>query len=83
MGLLFHLLTSPILGPIRGVHWLAQKAREEAERQYLDMDGIGGELLKLQARHNLGEINNEDYDEQETALVERLNAILEARAQRG
>jgi len=82
MGLL-ELLTMPVLGAPRMVHWLAQKMSQEAERELLDEDRVRAELLELQTRYDLGEVNEEKYAEQEMILVERLNAIREAKAERG
>jgi len=81
--ILFDLLTAPVLGPIRAVHWLAEKIDEAAEDELLDEDKVRGELLELQMRLEMGEITEEEYEEQEKALVERLNAIREAKAERG
>ena len=82
MGFVFDLLTSPVLGPIRGVHWLATKVAEAAESEVLDESKVRGELMELQLRLEMGEITEEEYDEQERVLVERLNAIREAKAER-
>ena len=82
MGFVFDLLTSPVLGPIRGVHWLATKVAEAAESELLDEDRVRGELLELQIRLEMGEISEEEYDKQERMLVERLSAIREAKAER-
>jgi hypothetical protein len=82
MGFVFDLLTSPVLGPIRGVHWLATKVTEAAEGEVLDESKVRGELLELQMRLEMGEITEEEYDEQERVLVERLNTIREAKAER-
>ena len=82
MGFVFDLLTSPVLGPIRGVHWLANKVTEAAEGELLDESKVRGELLELQMRLDMGEIIEEEYDKQEKVLVERLNAIREAKAER-
>jgi hypothetical protein len=81
MGFVFDLLTSPVLGPIRGVHWLATKVAEAAEGELLDESKVRGELLELQMRLEMGEITEEEYDEQERALVERLNTIRKAKAE--
>jgi hypothetical protein len=83
MGFVFSLLTSPVLGPVRGVCWLAEKVAEEANRRYLDEDGVRAELLQLQMRLEMGEITEEQYAGQERVLVERLSAIREAKAERG
>ena len=82
MGFVFDLLTSPVLGPIRGVHWLATKVAEAAESEVLDESKVRGELMELQIRLEMGEITEEEYEEQERVLVERLNAIREAKAER-
>ncbi len=83
MGLFLDLLTLPVLGAPRMVHWMAKKVTEEAERELLDEDRVRAQLLELQTHYDLGEITEEEYDEQESVLVERLNAIREAKAERG
>ena len=82
MGLL-DLLTLPVFGAPRMVQWMAKKMGEEAERELLDEDRVRAELLEVQTRYDLGEVNDEEYDEQESILLERLNAIREAKAERG
>ena len=65
------------------VHWLAKKATEEAERELLDENRVRAQLLELQTSCDLGEITEEEYERQEKVIVERLNAIREAKAERG
>jgi len=81
MGFVFDLLTAPVLGPIRGVYWLAKKVTEAAEEELLDEGRVRGELMELQMRLEMGEITEEEYDEQERVLVERINAIREAKVE--
>jgi len=83
MGLFLDLLTLPVLGAPRMVHWLAKKVTEEAEGELLDEDRVRAQLLELQTRYDLGEITEEEYERQEKVIVERLNAIREAKAERG
>ena len=73
--LLLDVLTAPVLGVPRLVHWIAGKIAEEVERQELDEEKLQGQLLDLQTRHELGEIEDEEYARGETALLERLNYI--------
>lgn len=68
---------------IKGIKWLAEKIAEAAEEELLDEDRVRGELLELQMRLEIGEITEEEYAQQEGALLERLNAIREAKAERG
>jgi len=82
MGFVLDLLTSPVLGPMKGVNWLATKVAEAAENEFLDESKVRGELSELQTSLDMGDITEEEYDEQENMLMERLNAIREAKAER-
>ncbi len=73
--LLLDVLTAPVLGVPRLLHWVARKLVEEVERQEFDEDKLQGQLLDLQTRYELGEIDDEEYARGETALLERLNYI--------
>lgn len=81
MGLIFGLITLPVLGGPRLVHWMANKTVEEARREMLDEGRVRGELLELQHRFEAGDLAGEVYDRQEKALLELLNAIREFKAQ--
>jgi len=83
MGFVGNLLTLPALGAPKLTHWLARKIFEEAERHLFDEEAVRGELLELQERYDSGEVAEAAYDRQESALLERLNTIREAKAQRG
>lgn len=73
--LLLNLLTIPVLGAPRIVHWVAEKIAEEVERQELDEDKLRGQLLDLQMRYELGEMDDERYALEEKALLDRLSLI--------
>jgi len=80
---IFDLLTAPVLGPIRGVIYLAEKIQEVAEAEFLDNeDKVRGELQELEMRLEMGELTEEEYEQQERGLMERLNAIREAKEER-
>lgn len=73
--LLLDVLTAPVLGVPRLVHWVAKKLIEEVERQEFNEEKLQGQLLDLQTRRELGEIGDEEYSRQEAALLNRLNYI--------
>jgi len=75
MGSLLDLLTMPVLGPIRGVIWIAEKVNEQVERKLYDAEAVHGQLMELELRYDLGEISEEEYLKAEEALLERLKAI--------
>lgn len=76
------ILTFPILGAPRMVHWVAKKIAETAEQDEMDEGKLQGELLELQMRYELGEIDDDEYAEQETAILDRLSAIRRAKEEK-
>ena len=80
MALLLDLLTLPLLGGPRSVHWLARTIAREAERQFLDEGPVRAELLRLQQRLDAGEIAESEYDQQEKVLLQHLNVIRQLKA---
>lgn len=77
MGLIFDLITLPLLAGPRLVHWMASKTVEEAQRELLDEGRVRGELMELQQRYEAGDLDEGEYDRQEKVLLEHLNAIRE------
>ncbi len=77
--LLTDILTFPVLGIPRMLCWIAEKIAEVAEQEEEDEGKLQGELLKLQMRYEVGEIDDDEYDEQETAILDKLNAIRRAK----
>lgn len=75
MGLITGLLTLP-LAPVRGTMWIASVLQEEAEKQAQEDEGkIVQALLELDASRETGEFTDEQIEEAENALIERLVAL--------
>jgi hypothetical protein len=74
MGLITGLLTLP-LAPIRGTIWIAERIQEQAEAELYDESAIQAGLLELEALRDAGEIEEDELQEAEDALIERLLAI--------
>lgn len=75
MGLLLKILTFPISGPIAGALWSAQKLAERAEEVYYDDAPLKSALMELELRLDLGEIDEETFEAEETVILSRLNEI--------
>lgn len=73
MGLMIGLLTLP-LAPIRGVTWIAEQIRQEADRQWSDPAQLRAQLADIQALREAGAIEADDADQLEEELVQRLLA---------
>jgi hypothetical protein len=78
---LLDALTLPVLGAPRLVVWIAKMTMEAAQREMFDEAAVQGALLDLQMRYDLGEMGEEEYLQQEAALLERLKLIREAKAE--
>ena len=74
MGLLSNLLLFPVTGPVHGVRFLLEQIQAQANAELLDEGRVQAELMSLSVRYDLGEISDAEYEEQEEALLEELNA---------
>lgn len=83
METLLNLLTFPILGPIRGVQWIAEKVAEQAERELYSEDAVRGQLTELELRFDLGEITEQEYLTAEEVLLGRLRVVRERQTAEG
>ena len=81
MGLLGNLLTLPVMGPIKGIIWIAEKVVEQAEREAYNEDNVRGQLMELELRLDLGEITEEEYAVAEEELLARLRVAREHQAE--
>jgi hypothetical protein len=71
MGLITGLFTWPV-APVRGVAWVAEQVRDEAERQWADPAVIERALADIDARRSSGELDDEEAAAMEEELVARL-----------
>ena len=71
MGLFTGLLTLP-LAPVRGTVWVAEQVLEEAERQFYDPAVIRRQLEQVDEMRRRGDISEEEAEQMEDELVERL-----------
>jgi hypothetical protein len=73
VGLLTGLLGLP-LAPVRGVLWLAEQIRDQAEEQYYDPARIRAHLEAVDEARRSGEISEAEAAELENELLQRLMA---------
>ena len=79
MGLVTGLLLWPITAPVQAFRFLLERLHAEAEAVLRDEGRAFAELVDLSMRHNAGELDDEEYAEQEAALLARLNSIRDYR----
>jgi len=75
MGLLSGLLLFPVTGPVRGLQFVLEQIRAEADAQLMDERAVQAELMSLDLLYCRGEISDEEYEAREAELLDHLNAI--------
>lgn len=79
MGILGSILTSPVLGPLDGVLWLARTIEQQANAERWDEGKVTAGLQELELDLDLGKIGVEEYEAREAMLLKQLKEIREAK----
>jgi hypothetical protein len=80
MNWLGYLLTFPISVPVEAALWTARKLAERAEEVFYDDGPVRAALMELEMKLDLGEIDEETFEAEETQLLARLKEIREYKA---
>lgn len=78
--MLMKLLLAPVMGPINGVVWIAEKIQERTNTEFDDQENLHKKLLNLQLSFDLGEISEEEFEEQEEEILLQIQALEEEKA---
>ena len=73
----------PFLLPAKGTIWIAKKLKQTAEAEITDKSKVQEDLLDLQMRFEMGEVDEEEYNKREEKLLERLEAIRKYEEEKG
>ncbi len=83
MGLLKHLLFWPVTGPQFLIDFSLGQVEEAVRKELTDDQPVKEDLLSLQMRLELGEIDDDQYVEEEAALMRRRRGVREWREEFG
>ena len=83
MGLLSKLLFFPVAGPVAGIRWTLGQVQRVAEQELTDDTKIKNDLMELQLRLELGEIDEAEYKRAEAVLMQQLRDAREWRERLG
>ena len=64
-----------LLAPVTIPAWICKKIHDIGQTEMTDTGAIHEELLELQMRFELDELTEEEYQQREAELLERLEAI--------
>ncbi|HIK12632.1 MAG TPA: gas vesicle protein GvpG [Oscillatoriaceae cyanobacterium M33_DOE_052] len=73
--MILRLLTLPITGPLEGIAWIGEQILERAEAELDSTENLHKKLLALQLAFDLGDISEEDFEQQEEELLLAIEAM--------
>ncbi|MBE9138072.1 gas vesicle protein GvpG [Nodosilinea sp. LEGE 07088] len=73
--MLLKILFAPVLGPIEGVSWIADKILEQADISTNDLASLQKQLLALQLAFDMGELSEADFEAQEEEILLAIQAV--------
>ncbi|MDT8853867.1 gas vesicle protein GvpG [Paracoccaceae bacterium Fryx2] len=79
MSIILNTLLAPLIGPMKGLLWVAEQIKDQADAEIYDDSKILVELSELELRLDLGQIELEDFEAQEDVLLQRLQKVREAK----
>lgn len=71
------LIDDLLLAPLKGVIFLAEKINEVIDKEMSDEGSVKEQLMALQMKFELDEIDEEEYDKREDELLKILSNIRE------
>lgn len=69
------LLAAPILAPISGLNWIAEKILEQAEPHLNEKENLKKQLLALQLAFDMGDVPEAEFEAQEEELLLTIQAM--------
>ncbi|HBM16050.1 MAG TPA: gas vesicle protein GvpG [Lentisphaeria bacterium] len=64
-----------LMAPLKGLTWIANKIDEVAQKEASDEGKVMDELMRLQLRFELDEIDEQEYNRLEGEIMDRLEAV--------
>lgn len=75
MVLIVQWLFAPLTAPITGVMWIGKQILDRADGGLSGKEALQKELLALQLAFDLGDIEEEEFEEKEEELLLAIQAI--------
>jgi hypothetical protein len=67
----------PVMGPINGLMWIGEQIQERTNTEFDAQENLNKQLLSLQLSFDMGEISEDEFDEQEEELLLKIQALEE------
>lgn len=69
------LIDDLLFAPLKGIVFIAKKINEVVDKEMSDEGAIKEQLMALQLKFEMDEIDEEEYDKREDELLELLESI--------
>lgn len=79
--MVLRLLLAPLTAPLDGIVWIGEQILERAEAELDDKENLNKRLLALQLAYDMGDISEEDFQEQEEELLQQILALEDSQRQ--
>lgn len=77
----FELLLSPITVPINSIAWIGEKILDRASTELDEKENLHKRLLALQLAFDMGDVSEEDFEQQEEELLLAIQELQELEEQ--
>lgn len=75
MGILLNILGAPLLGPIKGMKWIAEKVDNVVRQTTSNKSKLKSDLLELSMQLELEKITEEEFSKEEKRILEELDRV--------
>lgn len=75
MGLLTNIIFFPVTGPVAGIKWVLGRVKQVAEAELTDDTPIKQELMELEMKREIGDIDDAEFLAREAELMLRLRDV--------
>ncbi|MBW4656167.1 MAG: gas vesicle protein GvpG [Kaiparowitsia implicata GSE-PSE-MK54-09C] len=65
----FDLLLAPVMAPVNGLSWIAEKILDQAEPHLDERENLKKQLLALQLAFDMGDVPEEEFEAKEEELL--------------
>ncbi|AGI74880.1 MAG: hypothetical protein ACI9B8_002495 [Sulfitobacter sp.] len=79
MSIILNTLMGPLIGPMKGLLWVAEQIKDQADAELYDDSKILVALSELELSFDLEQIELKEFEAQEDVLLQRLQAIRKAK----
>lgn len=75
MGILFDILAAPLVGPLKGVKWMAEKVDDVVKQTTSNKEKLKSDMLELSMQLELGKITEAEFAKKEKEILAEMDKL--------